>query len=521
MQLTKINDDFIYFQADEKTAKRLDAHYYKTWSAWRLPNTLGAMRELYQNGLQNDSLIKQGKIRKDQREALLGLKHAAAVPDYGLRPYQNQDLHFLKELKHGAIFSQQRTGKTPLLLKLIEEEKPEHVVICCPASILYQFSKEVTTWTTYQPMLYAGTAKKREKILNAFMGTPQSILLMSPQTLKNDLEKLNVLPPFYFAVDEAHFLRNYKTKQSKALFQLGKKAIKRVVMTGTPTVNSGQDIYGLLRFLYPERFPSYWNFLDRYFQTKENPWGGKEVKGYKRKDELQELLEEISVQRKRADVMEWLPPKQYQTIHLDMEPKQRKAYKNMLDYFQTGNVVTLGILDQLTRLRQICLAPSSLGIDAPSAKENFLLEWLPENDGQVVIFSNFSSFLKEVQKKIPGSALIIGETPPAERNWIVNDFQQGKTKVILANIQAAGTGLTLDRGETVIFLDKHFSPALNEQAEDRIIATTEESNQSASIITLVCTDSIDEKINQMLEEKKSITNIVNNYNSVNAWLSDM
>lgn len=518
MQLVEINEDFIFFEAPDHIGEKLDAKFYKTRRAWRVPHTLGALRELYNEGLHG--IENHGKIRKDKRLRLISRKYANYFPDYGLRRYQNQDLHFLMVLKHAAIFSQQRTGKTPLLLKLIEEESPKHVVICCPASILFQFSKEVKTWTTYQPMRYAGTAKKREKILNEFMGTPQSILLMSPQTLKNDVEKLNVLPPFYFAVDEAHFLRNYKSQQSKAVFQLGKRAIKRVALTGTPTVNTGEDIYGLLHFLYPNRFPSYWHFLDRYFETVKNHWGGKDVKGYKRKEELQEILEEISVQRKRVDVMEWLPPKQYQTIHLDMEPKQRKAYENMLHFFQAEGVTTLGILDQLTRLRQICLAPSTLGIDAPSAKENFLMEWLPENDSQVVIFSNFSSLLREIQKKIPGSALIIGETSPVERNWVVNDFQNGKTKVILANIQAAGTGLTLDRGETVIFLDRHFSPAINEQAEDRIIATTKESNQSATIITLVCADSVDEKINQMLQEKESITKVVNNYSSVNDWLKN-
>jgi SNF2 family DNA or RNA helicase len=266
--------------------------------------------------------------------------------------------------------------------------------------------------------------------------------------------------------------------------------------------------------------------VDRYFKTWNSPWGAKEISGYKRKEELQEILDLISVQRKRSEVMQWIPPKQHQTITLEMAPKQRKAYDEMLHIFtvEEADVDASGVLAQLTRLRQICLAPELLEINAPSAKEQFILEWLEDNpDEQVIIFSNFSSYLKKLKaildKKQIENGMIIGETSKELRNSYVGHFQQGHTRVLLANIQAAGTGLTLDAAGTVIFLDRAYTPSDNAQAEDRIVPTTQQANQSCTIIDVVCKNSVDETINDLLKKKKSVIEVINNYKSVGAMLN--
>jgi SNF2 family DNA or RNA helicase len=217
--------------------------------------------------------------------------------------------------------------------------------------------------------------------------------------------------------------------------------------------------------------------------------------------------------------MQWIPPKQYQTIEVEMSAKQRKAYDSMLNVFmvmEEGEVKAdaPSVLAQLTRLRQLCLSPNLLDIEAPSAKESFILEWLEDNPNeQVIIFSNFSSYLKKLHGKIGGS-LIVGDTPKWKRQSVVDQFQAGNCKIILANIQAAGVGLTLDAASTVIFLDRAYTPTDNAQAEDRIVPTTENSNQRCTIIDVVCKDSIDQKINDLLSKKQSIIEVVNNYRSI-------
>jgi SNF2 family DNA or RNA helicase len=165
------------------------------------------------------------------------------------------------------------------------------------------------------------------------------------------------------------------------------------------------------------------------------------------------------------------------------------------------------------RLRQICLHPELLNIKAKSPKEEYIMEWLEDNPNEsVIIFSNFSSYLyrlglKLIEKGIKMN-IITGKTPDPQE--VVELFQEGKFNVLLANIVSAGEGLTLDRGETIIFLDKHFNPTKNIQAQDRITPTTEERNHSCTIISLSIKDTIDEDINKLLDKKINITDVVNN-----------
>lgn len=510
-----LETNWIYIKCTSQHAKKLDAVWIKSKDSYRLPHTIGALQELSKMGFD----VREHLAKKEtQRASLLKLKNSYpdSHQDSRLRPYQQADVRFLQHIPHCGIFNQMRTGKTPTTLKLIEAEDHERIIVLCPASLVLTWKEEVEKWTNYTCLAVKGTKNQRLKKYQLWE-QQKGFLVLSKDIAKLDYD---LLKPYAdgtaFVVDEAHFLRNYKSLQSKAAYQLSKTASKRFAITGTPSTNKGEDIYGILHYLYPTRFTSYWQFVDRYFKTWESPWG-RTVSGYKRQKELQELLDVISVQRKRSEVMQWVPPKQYQTVSLEMSAKQKKAYDEMMHLFtvEDAGIDAPSVLAQLTRLRQICLAPSLLGIDAPSAKEQFILEWLANNPQEsVIIFSNFSSYLVQLQKKLKGSRLIVGETSKKDRQQAVNHFQAGKTNIILANIEAAGTGLTLDKASTVIFLDRNYVPANNIQAEDRIVPTTEESNMDCLVIDLVCANSIDDKINKMISKKKNIIEVINNYKSI-------
>jgi SNF2 family DNA or RNA helicase len=520
--MIEFTNDFIFFSSDEQKARKLDATWIKSRNCWRLPNTIGALREMHRLGF---NVMEYGKTKAHDREVFLKRKNPEIVPLYDkrLRPYQLNDIWFLSHLPHCGVFSEMRTGKTPTTLRLLEAEKHEKIIVVCPASLVLNWEAEIKRWTSLKAFAVSGTKTKRSKTYQDW-DSNKGYLVLSKDTAKADVDLLSKFSSYALVCDESHFLRNYKSLQSKALFQLGKKATKRIALTGTPSTNAGSDAYGILHFLYPTKFSSYWSFVDRYFKTWESPWGSREISGYKREEELKEVLDLISVQRKRSEVMKFIPPKQYQKIEVEMLPKQKKAYNEMLNMFtvEEADLDAPSVLAQLTRLRQICLAPELLNIAAPSAKEQFILEWLENNPNeQVIIFSNFSSYLKKLALKIAkqkGTALemgvIIGETPKPQRQSVVDNFQSGMYKVILANIQAAGVGLTLDKASTVIFLDRAYTPSENAQAEDRIVPTTENSNQDCMIIDVVCEKSIDEHINDILSKKKSVIEVVNNYKSI-------
>ena len=117
---------------------------------------------------------------------------------------------------------------------------------------------------------------------------------------------------FGVIVDEAHFLRNYQSQQSKSIYAL-RDATYKLVLTGTPVVNHQTDLFGILKFLQPETYSSYWKFAAEYFQIHKTEFrrGKKKYKIFQVKDfknqqsklKLQNQVAQISVNRRQREVL--------------------------------------------------------------------------------------------------------------------------------------------------------------------------------------------------------------------------
>jgi SNF2 family DNA or RNA helicase len=236
-----------------------------------------------------------------------------------------------------------------------------------------------------------------------------------------------------------------------------------------------------------------------------------------REEELTTLMQINSVQRKRKDVMKWLPEVTYQTIPVEMDSKQKKLYDQMLDTFVAGTddleIDAMNVLTQLIRLRQLCVDPRLLGFEYVGTKTKAMLEFAENNTDPFIVMTTFSSYFKilkpELEKLGKRVGVIDGSISKKEKMDTAERFQRGEVDILLCNIIAAGTGFTLDKADTVVFIDKDFNPANNEQAQDRIVPTTKERYHPINVISLVVADSIDDSINSILERKEDLTKIIN------------
>lgn len=521
----KLTPDFIFCHNVSSSERHLfenffDATYTKAKSAWRIPMNLWSMRELVKTFPQlahDQEFVKHGKELKQELDHLLQVRsYAFNCKGDRLRPYQREDVMYLTHLPAAGIFNEPRTGKTPTAITLLKELKTKRNIIISPASLIWNWEKEVKEWyPEISVTVVTGTAAKRR---TSYTSWKEGVLIVSKDTLKNDAEWIHSMQFDTCLVDEAHFLRNWKTKQSEAV--CGVKSIRRYALTGTPTVKHPSDVYGILKFLYPSRFPSYWQFVERYFGTQANFMGRLEVVSSvkpHRKEELQQMVGMLSVQRKRKEVMNWLPDKTRMVIPCRMDTKQEKLYKDMKEFFQTFDteveISAANVLTQLTRMRQLCLDPRLLGLELQGCKTQAILEWLDDNREPVVIMSMFTSYLKLLEPEIKKLGLrvgfIHGEMSNKEKQDSASHFQCGGYDVLLCNIVSAGTGFTLDAGNTVIFTDKAWNPSDNEQAEDRVCPTTIERNHKHTIISFEVAGTVDSKINRILDTKKSLTDIIN------------
>lgn len=519
-------DQCIVIRTNKQVAEKIGAKYIKG-DKFKLPRTIEAVRDLFtMTGDQNIKAHYQKMVK--QRDALLKLKTQKPMKlDYNLREYQMQDVNFLKRLPHAAVFNEQRTGKTPTLLSLLRTRGFKKNLIVVPASLKLNWEKECMQWLPgIKTTIIRGPKSQRKRAYLKLSEQESFVMIISYDTLKQKDEMDLILASTgqfdSMSVDEAHNIRNRTSARTVAVQEMGKHADHRYALTGTPSVRNGHDAFPILQFLYPKKFTSYWAFVERYFEMKKDFFGGMKIGEPLRKEELQNLLAMIGTNRKRKEVMKWLPDKQYITIPIELEAKQRKIYDSVLQEFEyideSGDmkIDAPSVLAQMTRLRQVCLDPKLLDIKAPSAKEKFLIEWLQDNDEPVIIFSQFTSYLKQLEHTLKNSpnymkvVSIHGGLSTEEKQKSVERFQSGKARVLLANIKAAGTGFTLDKATTTIFLDKEWNPTDNAQAEDRMVPVSKEKSHKMTVISLVAENTYDEHINLLLEHKINITSIVNN-----------
>ena len=129
----------------------------------------------------------------------------------------------------------------------------------------------------------------------------------------------------------------------------------RIALSGTPFRGKEEYLWGQLNWLKPELFRSYWRWINDHFDSYQDRYGM--VIGHIiDKDKMYKEASSVMIRRTKEEVAKDLPPKIYNTIWLNMEDRQARAYEEMERKAQTelegGILQTTGILAELTRLKQ-------------------------------------------------------------------------------------------------------------------------------------------------------------------------
>lgn len=308
------------------------------------------------------------------------------------------------------------------------------------------------------------------------------------------------------AFDEAHRSKEPTSLQSRAMINVTAKYM--VAMSGTPLMNNPLDLYFPMKWLGYENH-SFYQFKQHYCTL--GGWGGSQVVGYKNLEEIRAMMDNIMLRRLKTEVLD-LPEKIRKIEYVDMTPKQKQIYKEVyagvmsdLQKIKFSN----NPLSMMIRLRQ---ATGWTGIISNTVQESAKMERMIELVNEIVasgqkaiIFSNWESMTEVAREKLKSynPAYITGATKADERMKEVDRFQtDNKCKVIIGTIGAMGTGLTLTAAQNVIFLDSPWNMALKAQAEDR--AHRIGTKGTVSVITLCCRDTIDERIEELVEKKGQI-----------------
>lgn len=308
------------------------------------------------------------------------------------------------------------------------------------------------------------------------------------------------------AFDECHKSKDPTSLQSRAMSLLS--APYMVAMSGTPLMNNPLDLYFPLSWLGYEKH-SFYQFKQHYCTL--GGWGGSQVVGYKNLEEIRALMDEVMLRRLKTEVLD-LPEKLRKIEYVDMTAKQAQIYKEVyngvmsdLQKIKFSN----NPLSMMIRLRQ---ATGWTGILSQTVQESAkmdrmveLIEEISASGQKTIVFSNWESMTEVAKEKLKAynPAYITGATKADDRMNEVTRFQNDKNcKVIIGTIGAMGTGLTLTAAQNVIFLDSPWNMALKTQAEDR--AHRIGTQGTVNVITLVCKNTIDERIEELVKKKGQI-----------------
>lgn len=336
--------------------------------------------------------------------------------------------------------------------------------------------------------------------------------------------------------DEIHRISSASSKVSRAFKSATGDADIRIALSGTPINSSPDQIFSALNWLYPSAFPSKVRFIDRFCDTAQNQWGGSTVLGIKdsMRDEFFQILDPISRRMPKEVILPFLPPVTRVRRDVEMAAKQKKAYEQMKELmvaeYENGEIVRAkSPLSKLLRLSQLASAygqvelrdvpdPNSpipgvlrteeiVTMSDPSAKLDAFMEDLEDfGDSSVVIFAHHKQFIHLLAKRLDKAGieygLITGDQDMYERQAYMDSFQNGHIKYILVTLQAGGTGITLTKADTMVFLQRSYSMIDNLQAEGRAHRIGSEQHENITIVDYVTKDTVDEAVIEAIETKK-------------------
>lgn len=310
------------------------------------------------------------------------------------------------------------------------------------------------------------------------------------------------------AFDESHKIGAPDTTQYNNLMKLD--ADFKVAATGTLIVNSPLSAFPSLKFTDNES-ATLTNFKSQYCAF--GGYGNKQIIGSKNLEVLREEIANCSIRRTLYDVRKDIPELTIDVEYLEMEEEQQKFYEAIKEgvkeeadkiELKAGNLLAL-----TTRLRQATACPGDLTTqDIESIKVTRAFEYIQEIVSQgekVVVFSVFKEPLHQLAAKLDGFryTLNTGDVDDATVMSNVTRFQDDPNEqVFLGSCSKMGVGYTLNSSMYLIFIDTPYTFALFEQCYQRVHRIS--NTRPACIKVLVCEETIDERVQEIVETKKEL-----------------
>ena len=448
-----------------------------------------------------------------------------------LYPFQQAGVEWLTARPRAILADDVGCGKTAQVIRTIKKLELASILVVCPKSAQGVWEEEIEKWDrTSSAITIRGNQKVRSARLSCWISVRYVII-------NYELMRIHYNDLFHrwdaIVFDEAHKLKNRK---SKTLFKRAKKItpLSKVLyfLSATPLVNHASDFWTLLHLIDRKQFSSFWKYAQTYCKLYFNGFGFEVIDIDDEKDPrvrmLRKVLEPYLLRRTKAEVFPEMPKLTVQQVWIELGKKQRGYYQQMEKQFFTelrsGDIVSAALaIARITRLRQLAIDPDLMIDEAGTrilrgAKVKVLLELIEDLQGKkFVVFSDYARVLKKLSLLFDQIGIdhvcVFGSQSARTTTEVVARFAKDrKCQACLATIQKGGQSISLIAASTAFFLSKHWTPALNKQAQGRLDRHGQE--EPVTIVELLTKDTVEEHIEKVLKEKKKITDLIVDYKRI-------
>ncbi len=459
------------------------------------------------------------------------------------RKYQLDGVSFI-DYKNGRalIADEMGLGKTiQAILWLMKHPELRPAVIVCPSFLKINWYREIKKWILgSNPEILEG--KSPYKL------STNDIIIINYEIIADWVKYFNKVDIKALIFDEVQFIKNPKARRTIGSKRLAKHIDKIVGLTGTPIENAPIEIYNIIQIIDPTIFPNYYSYIHKYCGAKRNDYGGLTAKEATNSDELHYILKNtIMLRRLKSEVLKELPPKQIVQVPLSINNLKdyKKAELEFISFvkhryttkvnedeiekelrnFAKRNKIEIDEI--LSHDDKVYLAEQKIESNsnnptfpkikmleklAADGKMEEVLNWIEtflESGEKLVVFAINRFIIDKIAERFPDALTIVGGMGKLKKQKAIDDFQNNKNlKLLVANIEAGGIGLTLTAASNVAIIQFPWNPSKLNQAIDRVHRITQ--IKQVTVWLLAAHNTIENKILDVINKKeKMISQIIN------------
>ena len=198
----------------------------------------------------------------------------------------------------------------------------QRLMVVTPASLVEQWREELAVKFGLPGFVTTADAEFRMAGSDAWETFPLLIASLATARRAEHRARLSQIPFDMIVLDEAHHLKNRNSASWKFVNELQRKYI--LLLTATPVENNLDELYNLITLLKPGQLKTPREFR-KQFVVSGDP------RLPKNRGQLRELLGDVMVRHTRSQVNINLPPRQANTVRLNLSDEEAEFYKAVSD----------------------------------------------------------------------------------------------------------------------------------------------------------------------------------------------